>query len=70
MGSAVALDIRDATDESAAPVYPEHAALGRDGTFVGKLDVPDLSGSYILSARACHGDGRGCAVVETPFTVE
>jgi hypothetical protein len=51
------------------PAFRDRAALGADGTFVGKVRTPSLPGSYVVSVRACHGDIRGCAVRSTPIEI-
>jgi hypothetical protein len=62
VGPAVHVGIRKATQEPSVTRYETLAALGPDGSFVGKIAVPKTPGSYVVSVRACNGDTRGCAV--------
>ncbi len=62
VGPVVHVGTRKATQTPDLTKYETAAALGPDGSFVGKLASPKTPGSYIVSVRACHGDSRGCAV--------
>jgi len=71
VGPAVALGIQSADLEGGTPIlHTTPTALGPDGTFTGKLATPGLPGDYVLSARVCHGDARGCGTREVTITVE
>jgi hypothetical protein len=67
VGPSVAIAITDTLDPGAVPVFDTTAALGDDGSFVGKLTSPG-PGDYVVSVRACNGDSRGCATTDVPFT--
>jgi hypothetical protein len=62
VGPAVHLGIRKATQDPSATKYDTLAAVGPDGSFVGKMAAPKTPGSYVVSVRACDGDSRGCVV--------
>lgn len=62
VGPAVHVGIRKTTQDPTTMKYDTLAALGPDGSFVGKITTPKTAGSYVVSVRACHGDSRGCAV--------
>ena len=67
VGPSVALAITDASAPDAAPAFDTLAALGGDGSFVGKLASPG-PGDDTVWVRACEGDSRGCSVTQVPFT--
>jgi hypothetical protein len=62
VGPAVHLGIRKSTQDPSLTLYPTQAALGPDGSFVGKIATPKTPGTYVVSVRACHGHTEGCAV--------
>jgi hypothetical protein len=60
---------RKATQDPSQTVYKTLAALGPDGSFVGKIAAPTTPGSYVVSVRACNGDSRGCVTREAPIQI-
>ena len=69
VGPAVHVGIRKASQAPDQTAYQTLAALGPDGSFVGKIAVPKTPGAYIVSVRACNGDSTGCATREAPLQV-
>jgi hypothetical protein len=65
VGPSVHVGIRKATADPLLTPYQTLAAVGADGSFVGKIAVPKTPGSYVVSVRACHGDSRGCVTRES-----
>jgi hypothetical protein len=62
VGPAVHVGIRKSTQDPLLTKYETLAAVGPDGSFVGKIAAPKTPGSYVVSVRACDGDSRGCAI--------
>lgn len=69
VGPVVTLGIQSAETDPELMAHWTPTALGPDGTFTGKVKTPSIPGDYVVSARACHGDARGCATRDTIVTV-
>jgi hypothetical protein len=69
VGPAVHIGIRKSNQDPELTKYQDLAALGPDGTFVGKIARPSTPGAYVLSARACNGDPSSCATREVPLQI-
>ena len=65
----VHMGIRKTTQDPSLTLYPTLAALGPDGSFVGKLTTPKTPGTYVVSARACNGHAGGCATRDVQVVV-
>ena len=65
----VHMGIRKATQDPSLTLYSTLAALGPDGSFVGKLATPKTPGTYVVSARACNGHVGGCATRDVQVVV-
>ncbi|MGH2691054.1 MAG: hypothetical protein ACRDHM_00940 [Actinomycetota bacterium] len=69
VGPAVHIGMRKSTQDPSLVLYQTPAALGPDGSFVGKIAVPMTPGTWVVSARACHGDSRGCALRDAQIVI-
>ncbi|MGH2710186.1 MAG: hypothetical protein ACRDH9_03155 [Actinomycetota bacterium] len=69
VGPAVHVGIRKSAQGPELTKYETLAALGPDGSYVGKIAVPKTAGSYIVSVRACNGIITACATREAPLLI-